>query len=301
MDEYLIVEMDKYDLKISNKTRLLNVFRRIFMIPVLERFLVNSLLKRPSAFLLKLIPPDYLYKKNAFRSVTRNGINYKLDISHVVDHFLYFGIKDANYDPILEEIKAAKVILDIGANIGNSSLFFASINSHAQIFAYEPHPVTFKRATENIQCNSFKNIKLVNIGLGEKKGTLKLYEVNEHNPGMNRIFAEDRDMPFKEIEIDVLDNFISEKRIPKIDLIKIDVEGFEYSVLKGGRNSIIESRPILFIELDDNNLRENNESAKKLIELLLPFGYKSICRADNGQAIAVDDNFDNCHYDIIAR
>lgn len=293
--------MNNYHLKQSGKTIFLNFFRSFFTIPFLENIIVKLSLNNSSTVIQKLIPPDYLYKTNSFRMVTREGINYKLDISHVVDHYLYFGIKDKSYETIIETIKNSKTILDIGANIGTTALYYASINAEAKILAFEPHPITFKRASENIQLNKFKNIQLINLGLGEHKEIVKLYEVNEHNPGMNRIIAENKNLPYKEIEIDSLDNILSERQISKIDFIKIDVEGFEYAVLAGGKKSIMQSKPIMFIELDDNNMRENNKSARELIELLLSFGYREIFRADNLIPVTATDNFNNCHYDIIAK
>ena len=292
--------MKKYHLKQTPKTKFLNLFRFFFTFPLFEKFLVPRVQNNSSSFFKKLIPPDYLYKKGSFRYVTRDGINYKLDISNVVDHYLYYGNKEADYQSVLETIKKSGVILDIGANIGSISLYFASINSNAQILSFEPHPDTFSIAKENIKLNTFNNIKLLNIGLGEVKDVLKLYEVNKNNPGMNRIIAEEKKLPFKQIEIDTLDNVMLKNNITKVDFIKLDVEGYEYSVLKGGINTLY-SKPVLFIELDDNNLRENNKCAKELISLILSTGYKEIYRADNLTQITLDTDFSNCHYDIIAK
>jgi FkbM family methyltransferase len=258
-------------------------------------------LNNNSLLLKKIIPPNYLYKQGSFRYVKRDDINYKLDISNVVDHYLYFGFKDSSYDSIIEEIKKSKIILDVGANIGITALYYASINTKAQIFAFEPHPETFKRANDNIELNKFKNIHLFNIGLAQKKESLKLYEVNQKNPGMNRILSDYKNLPFKRINVEILDQFCLENNISKIDFIKIDVEGFEYFVLLGGGEVIQKSKPILFIELDDNNLRENNKSAKELIDLLKKFGYKEFCRADNLMPVSIQMNFDNCHFNIIVK
>ena len=122
-----------------------------------------------------------------------------MDISNVVGHYLYYGNKDASYLHVLDTIKNSKVILDIGANIGSISLYFASINPEAQIVSFEPHPDIFIRANENLKLNKFTNIQLINKGLGERKDFLKLYEVNKNNPGMNRILSEDKKLPFKKI------------------------------------------------------------------------------------------------------
>ena len=116
---------------------------------------------------------------------------------------------------------------------------------------------------------------------------------------MNLITANPRQMHFKEVKINSLDNFVQERQIGKIDFIKLDVEGFEYEVLAGGQQSIVRSKPVIFLELDDNNLRENNRTAKDIIELLISFGYSTFQRADNLELIKDDNHFAGCHYDII--
>ena len=156
--------MNKYKIKKTSTTRALNLLRVFFTFPILENILITLISNNRYKFIQKIIPPDYLYKKGSLRYITRKGINYKLDISNVVDHYLYFQIDDFEYDSILDELKKARVILDIGANIGTTSLFFASINPNAQIISFEPHPHTIKRAEENIKLNNFQNIDLINIG-----------------------------------------------------------------------------------------------------------------------------------------
>ena len=100
------------------------------------------------------------------------------------------------------------------------------------------------------------------------------------------------------VEIDTLDNSMQKFNIPKPSLIKIDVEGYELKVLKGGRETIIKHRPALFIELDDNNLREQGNSAKELIQSLTQLQYK-IVNASNGQLVNENTNYTNCHFDIL--
>jgi FkbM family methyltransferase len=292
--------MSSYQIKKTPKTKFINLFRTVFTLPLFEDALVALTSKSRSPLLRKFVPPNYLYKKESFRTITRENIKYKLDISNVVDHYLYFGLEDPVYTSVLETIQNAKTILDIGANIGTTSLYFASLNAKANIISFEPHPDTFKRAEENIKLNSFRNIELLNIGLGEQKAELKLYEVNENNPGMNRILAEETNLPYKIIQVDLLDKIMEEKSIPPVDFIKIDVEGFEYSVLKGGVNTL-KNKPVLFIELDDNNLRENNSTAEELIKLLYAIGYTRFYRADSLEVVSSATNFSHCHFDLIAK
>ncbi len=293
--------MNKYYLHLTLKTRVLNFFRRFFILPMPEGILVKQCLKNSSSILEKLIPPNYLYKKPALRTVKRNGITFKLDISDVMDHYIYWGYRERGYNSILEVLKNAKVLMDVGANIGDTALFYASINPGAAIYAFEPHPRVFKKSVENVELNNFSNIHLINSGLGEQQGIFKLYEVNENNAAMNRIIAEEKKLPYQEVTVQTLDRVVEERHISKIDFIKLDVEGYEHAVLLGGKNTITKSKPVMFIELDDSNLVENNSSARALIQTLQSYGYSEIYRADNLTPISVNEDFNNCHYDIIAK
>lgn len=292
--------MLKYHLTISLKTKVLNFFRRFFMLPLFDKLLLFASLNSSSSIIKKMVPPNYLYPKGSKKRVSRNGINYILDISNVVDHTIYFNLEKPFSHSLLPQIKEAKVILDIGGNIGNSALYYASINPTAKILSFEPHPEIFKKELENISINTFQNIEVINLGLGVQRASFKLYEVEEHNPGMNRILLEETKFPFKMIEVDVLDDILKNKCIDKVDFIKIDVEGFEYSVLLGAKKTL-QTKPLLFIELNDSYLKENKSSAKEVVELLIDIGYDSFLNAENGNIITASTSFHNCHFDLIAR
>jgi len=291
--------MSKYRIHISSKTKILNSFRLLFKIPIFNSLLIGLTQRSQHLFVQKLVPPNYLFKKGNYRIVSRNGIRYKLDISNVVDHSFYYNLELPSYHSIIDHIKNAKVILDIGGNIGTSALYYANQNSGARILSFEPHPVTFIQAKENISLNKFSNIEMINVGLGPKNETLKLYEVDENNPGMNRILNEDIALPYKLIEVVILDEILKSKNISKVDFIKIDVEGFEHAVLLGAAETL-KHKPILFIEVNNNHLKENNSSAKALVHYLMKFNYSNFYRADNLEKISAESNFENCHFDLIA-
>lgn len=294
--------MKNTTLKVSSKTKVLNLFRRVFTLPFLEKMLVNLLLKKKSAFLIKLIPPEYLFPNNSIRKVQRNGINFELDISNVVDHYLYWGLEYDTYQSILDEIGKAKVILDVGANIGVTSLFFASQNPTAKIISFEPHPSNFERLIRNISLNpNLTTIQPVNSALGESQATLKMYEIDKNNPGNNQIITETIDLPSVDVEIKILDKYIESMGIEVVDFMKIDVEGFEYFVLKGAENMLRSNHPLLFIEIDDEHLKKQKKSPVAILEFLVSVGYHSFQRTDNFEYVTTESNFTNCHFDIIAR
>ena len=192
--------------------------------------------------------------------------------------------------------------MNIGANIGATTLNLAKkVGSNGEVYSFEPSPFNYQRASQNISMNNFRNIKLLNQGLGNEKTIAFLYNVNTNNLGMQRLLKESGENNFYErtpVEIDTLDNSMVNFSIPPPSFIKIDVEGYEFNVLLGGRETITKHRPALFIELDDNNLREQGNTARGLIELLTQFQYKIINAATCSQ-VNEHTNFANCHFDIL--
>lgn len=285
--------------RISTKTIILNFFRRIFKISFFENVL--SFLNKTFFSVLagKLIPPPYLYPKGSIREVNRDGINFKLDLCDTVDHYIFYNYRDHSLELFFEEAKNAKVILDIGANIGWTSLRFASKNPKANIIAFEPHPLTFQRAKDNFDRNNFSNILCLNIGLGESSSVLKIYELMDNNSGMNRIVLEELDRPFKEVKIERLDDVLKSRNIYQVDLIKMDVEGFEGFVLKGASTILTNSNAKILMETDDVYLKNNGISPRALINILKDYGYKTFYRSDKKCFIKDAENLSGCHFDML--
>jgi FkbM family methyltransferase len=291
--------MSSYALHIGPKTRFLNLFRRAFKVPFLENFLAQQIGRSSWKFWQKLVPPDYLYQKGSLRQVNINGIRYVLDIHNVVEHLVYFRIAPENFGPVEPVLKNARVLFDIGANIGSTALYFASKNPQARIYSFEPHPDTWQKARNNIDLNSFGNIHLVNKGLGDTDMSTKLYQVVNNNPGMNRILPDNDAFPFVMINITTLDGFCLQHGISKIDFMKVDVEGFEYHVLKGGCEIISSCHPVIYLELYDHGLKKNGHSAGALVALARSMGYNRFTNAYTMKPVDETTDFTDCDFDII--
>ena len=139
----------------GKKTRVLNFFRKAFKNIFFEKLL--TAVRKPS-FLSRLIPPHYLYKKGSWRKYKRKGIKLKLDISHAVDHHTYFNYPDKGFDNFLSLIKENAIVLDIGANIGTTTLRLAQKATRGKVVSYEPSKNTFGKLPANVGMNDFDNI-----------------------------------------------------------------------------------------------------------------------------------------------
>lgn len=262
-------------------------------------FMTQQKLLQPLAF--KLVPNPYQYPSGSKRSYSKNGIKLELDISDYIGHYIYFDFPDPSHQTLIDLAKPGATILDVGTNIGGTVLSFAcAVGESGKVYGFEPDPLNYKRCLHNLRLNSFKNIEVLNAGLGNEKAKLKLEVRTPENRGGNRIAGSSSPVgEFSVIDVVTMNDFVKEKNISKVDLIKIDVEGFELKVLEGGRRVLQNSKPVLFIELDDNNLKDQGNSAKELISFLKDLGYNKIIHAENNSPVDEHSDFRNCHYDII--
>src|SRR5690348_11435791 len=146
--------------------------------------------------------------------------------------------------------RPAAVVLDIGANIGCTSLLFSQ--RARRVVAFEPSPTTFRYLEQNIEAAAARNVELHNIALGAAPGvsTLTFAPSNRAGGFVSNQTTASAGHVTESITIDRLDDIACRFRIDAVDLIKIDVEGFELDVLKGGRETIDRFKPIVALELN---------------------------------------------------
>ncbi len=276
----------------------MNIPRQLFRWQLLEQWLSGGI-HTNSHFLKKLVPPEYLYPKGTWRTSQRNGLRMRLDISNVVDHEIYFNLYDRSFEKYLNGLGPVSTFWDIGANIGWTALQVNHKFTSCKIVAFEPSPKNRKRLKENLDLNH-ANVEIVPYGLGHEANTFKLYSVLENNPGMNRIIQEEKDLPFETIEVITAASFWEKSGRPKVDALKIDVEGFEMFVLQGMEEMVSDCKPAMFLEVDHEILSSNGSSAKQLLTWLSQHHY-SIQDAQTGYQLK--DPFENLlpHFDIIAK
>lgn len=150
------------------------------------------------------------------------------------------------------EVKEGDVIVDIGANIGFYALMEAKlVGPKGKVYAIEPVPHIMEILKYNIELNEYSNIETFPFAIGEENHRASMYTYKDWNhsslisPDSTRGLA----MADK-IDVDVvtLDEFLKDKRFP--NLIRMDVEGFEYYIIRGMKNILESGSPLkLFIEL----------------------------------------------------
>lgn len=167
--------------------------------------------------------------------------------------------------------------VDVGANLGEFSLFTSRRLKNGKVYAFEPLSGFFDQLTHNVSLNAIRNIECFKLGLSDHSARLPIYfDVNneEKHEGLATLFSATEQEPTEWISIDTLDEVAMREGIEKIDFIKIDVEGSEWAVLKGSEKILRTFRPALMIELNDATARRAGYDVNDMIAWLKAFGYE---------------------------
>lgn len=242
----------------------------------------------------KFIPPPEMYPAGSLKSAERDGVNYQLDRSCLMQWYIYWGLTDITRPKLYSLVKPGDVVLDVGTNVGETLLNFAKlVGRDGYVYGFEPDEVNFGNVQKNIELNKFENVHVFNLGISDTKASVKLYRVDPHNLGMNRILSETEAADLTDyttIETDTLDNVIAQNNISRVDLIKIDIEGYEMHALRGGQRSLERFRPKLFIEVGYTRLIKNETSPNEMISFLNNLGY-TVYHADTDEMIGPKHDF----------
>lgn len=246
---------------------------------MLENFTLKTqtklLIARVIYRLLKLL------KKKEIYEVERNGIRFQLDIKEGIDlHIFLLGrFQKHVYRNKLIEIKEKTDVLDIGANNGAMSLFFAKEFSTCNIHSFEPTTYAYKKFQKNLELNPklanriFPNLAFVSNS-----------EVKIENPQTYSSWPLNSDVDKHQTHGGVLknnseastisvDKYCQENKL-NVSFIKIDTDGYEFDVLRSATNTLKQMRPIVIFEAGLYIFEERKINFKDIIEFFNIHNYE---------------------------
>jgi len=149
---------------------------------------------------------------------------------------------------LIGKINPGAVIVDVGANTGNHSVFFDKVLKGKKIIPIEPNPITVGFLKSTITANSMMSVDVSKLGVavGECRQSLFLHFGRRGHLGTVRLAQEGE----VEVEVWPLDDLIDEP----VDFMKIDVEHMEIGVLNGARKLFLRDRPLALVEVQDENI-----------------------------------------------
>jgi FkbM family methyltransferase len=169
-------------------------------------------------------------------------------------------------------------IADVGANQGIYTLFLARLASFGQVYAFEPDPTLFASLEANVRRNHVENVTLFNAAAASEPNRLTLQPGQLHR-GNNRIISDvSAGAGTVEVEAIPLDQVIPSSRL---DLLKIDVQGFELNVLHGATQLLQQNHAlVILLEFWPYGLRQAGSAPEELLDFLHTTGF-SIFRCPN--------------------
>jgi FkbM family methyltransferase len=172
-------------------------------------------------------------------------------------------------------LKPGEVALDIGGNIGLQSIRMAKcVGDQGMVYAFEPLSYLQEKFRNNMKLNKASNVKLFPFALSnvESEADFKI-STNNWNQGTFSIKDTDGGSEIQHVFIKVADEIPDIKALNSLDLIKIDVEGFEYQVLLGLKHTLEKHKPRIIFEYDSNYWQANGQNINDCYDLLNALGY----------------------------
>ncbi len=216
------------------------------------------------------------------------GGSYEIDFR---SHILLRVLRKKTYEPELVTLAAqyldpSRDILDIGANVGLLTIFFArSLNASHKVLAVEPTPLAQYYLRRNIERNGVRDTVVVFDGLvTDEPGSYELNVIpgKEEYSSLGQIVHQSTTgEKFQPIRVagETVDHLVTRFGVHP-GFIKIDTEGAELFVLRGASQVLRQEHPILLMELSDRLLASLGCSSSQVLELLKDFRYR-VMNADN--------------------
>lgn len=239
------------------------------------------------------------FKETVIKNLKYKNISYKLALNPengLLDKniFLNGPYEGEILDQFMNVVKTGDTCLDIGANIGHHSIFLSKlVGKTGEVIAFEPIQKLADQINLSAKENNLDNLKVVVSALGEKNYDTVIH-INKYVIGSSSLLATryGNDVEKINIKVSKLDDIFNSLNIQKIDFMKIDVEGYEWFVLDGGRDVISTHKPKIVIEYSPEYYRQNDVShMDKIISFLRENNYQLYDIENSNKEILDDAKF----------
>lgn len=245
-------------------------------------------------YLLKVGGPEKIIRALMFflyDKIKRNTIDLRQNQKIILNNFkietlpndkgisselLIYGIHEPlSTHLILREVKEGMICLDLGSNIGYYAIIESNlVGKTGKVIAVEPVPINFSLLKSNLNSQNNQNFEVHNFAIGEENGELEFIVSAKSN--WSKIRSKDckvdpNDKIIK-VPVKTLDSFFNEKKIERIDFVRMDIEGYEMKILLGSKKILRDFKPKLMIEFHKMYL--GDEKTRRFLDELSNLGYE---------------------------
>jgi FkbM family methyltransferase len=177
---------------------------------------------------------------------------------------LYGEYSEGEIDLFRQIVEPGTIVLEVGANIGTHTLFFARQVGHdGLVIAFEPQRLVFQCLCANMALNSVTNVQCRQQAVGSAPGEIKVPVLDPSREQNFGALSLERGHPGESTPVVTIDSL----NLGRCALLKIDVEGMERAVLAGAAKTIARCKPLLYVEND------RPQKAAELVRAIDALGY----------------------------
>ncbi len=225
--------------------------------PMVRRFLIGwARINKAPGYLYQCMEEvgPLLASKSSLNGQLPNGMQVVCDLrDHVQRHIYFLGSYEVVESYLFSQmIRPGFIVLDIGANIGQYSMLASKlVGESGRVFAFEPVPANFNRFRNHISLNDLKNVVACQLAVWHESTTvnLGLHESNDIEKN-NGSFAIGGSVSNVNAQSVVIDEFIDNNHIDRVDFIKMDIEGAEGYAIRGMIKTLKRDKPPILMELN---------------------------------------------------
>jgi FkbM family methyltransferase len=239
----------------------------------------------------------------AFRQSRIDGMSVLVRADEDVGRDIYFL---REFEPqesafVFENITESDICADIGANVGFYTLSLAKRAIRGTVHAFEPAPLNYHMLAVNVLANGMSNVVMNNCAVGERDGEIDFYIARDG--AFSSLVDTGRKAVVRTAKTRMvsLDSYFSERNLPRIDILKVDVEGAEPAVIRGTAGMLAdpERRPrLVMLELFEPMLRQFGCTISEVEALMRTYGYKPFVFARN-QFVPFSEVHHNRFYNVL--
>lgn len=178
-----------------------------------------------------------------------------------------------------DTLRPGMTIVDVGANIGFiATLAARAVGPTGRVLAIEPEPKNMALLRENVARNGYQNVTLCHCAVGSAPGAATLYR-SQWNMGNHRINAGEAGQAIADdaikVTLETADALIAQHGLPRVDVIKMDVEGYEPAVVGGLETTLQRDRPVVLTEFWPHGMRDAGFDPDAFLAACLAPGYEA--------------------------
>ncbi|MEQ8925272.1 MAG: FkbM family methyltransferase [Fulvivirga sp.] len=181
-----------------------------------------------------------------------NGLKIRVTTNEIIGWNIFFL---GEYEPDINELlrkylKEGDIVIEAGSNIGSETLLISNIiGSKGVVYGFEPFPKVYLELEYNLEINQITNVKPVEMALGDSNCIIDFNIMDEDYPnqGMSSVIKTGHSQSIRVKQV-ILDDYIIDNEIKKVNLIKMDIQGAEFNLLKGALKTVRTYNPVLILE-----------------------------------------------------